>query len=104
MGMQKIRLSKDQLLSEANRVSKLREDYDNIINQLGSIIRSMSANDTWQGRSQQAMETKYDEMQTSFRQFSEMMEEYCTDMRRVANEMEDEDADLARFIESRFFI
>ena len=104
MGMQKIRLSKDQLLSEASRVSKLREDYDNIIIQLGSIIRSMGTDDTWQGRSQQAMEAKYDEMQTSFRQFSEMMEEYCTDMRRVANEMEDEDADLARFIESRFFI
>lgn len=99
----RIQISPEELLTEATRVANLREEYDSIISQLGSIIQSLGGN-AWMGKSQTSMAQKYDNMRPAFQQFSQLLEEYYTDMRRVATEMEETDNETAQVIRSRAFM
>ena len=45
-----IELTKEELLAEAKRVTDLREQYDSLTNQLGSIIHGLGGG-AWKGQS-----------------------------------------------------
>ncbi len=97
-----IELTKEELLAEAKRVTDLREQYDSLTNQLGSIIHGLGGG-AWKGQSQQAMENRYEEMRPMFQRFSEQLQQYYTDMQKVAEEMTAEDGSVAQKIRSRIF-
>lgn len=97
-----IELTKDELLAQAKRVAELREEYDTLTTQLGGIIKGLGGG-AWKGLSQQAMENRYEEMRPLFQRFSEQLEQYYTDMNKVAEEMSAEDTSIAQKIRSRTF-
>lgn len=97
-----IELTKSELLAEAKRVTDLREQYDAVITQLGAIIRGLGEG-SWKGQSQQAMENRYNEMHPRFQLFSEQLQQYYTDMQKVAEEMTAEDGAVAQKIRNCSF-
>ena len=88
-----IQVTPDLLRAKATEVRSLRNDHDQAMARLKTLVHSL--NEIWKGSAQDAFVAKFDGMQSTFTNFSEMLETYAKDMERSAKTIEDADITAA---------
>lgn len=87
--MAQILVNPDTLRAKASDVRNYRNQHDEIITRLKALVSGL--NETWQGNAQTAFVSSFEGMQSTFTQFSELLEDYAKTMESFANKMETED-------------
>ena len=93
-----IQVTPEQLRSDAGTVRQYKAEHDDVMAKLGTLILGLS--DSWKGEAQDAFVAKYNEMQPTFKNFSEMLEGYAKLMDTSAQELESTDQSLRGAINS----
>lgn len=93
-----IQVTPELLNSKANELRALKASHDEAMTKMRSLI--MGLNEIWKGDAQNAYVQKYESMQSTFNQFSEMLEGYAKLMNNTAAKMGETDAALASNIQS----
>lgn len=96
--MATIQITPELLHSKASEVRTLKEDHDQTMQKLTTLVHGLS--DQWKGDAQTAYVSKYDEMQSTFTNFSNLLEGYAKLMDTSADEMFGKDQDLKSTINS----
>ena len=89
-----IQVTPELLATKATEVRSLKSTHDETMAQLRSLV--LGLNENWKGAAQDAFVAKFESMQSSFRSFSEMLEDYARLMDTAARELESTDASLAQ--------
>ena len=87
-----IQVTPDLLSGKASEVRNLKQAHDDNMSKMNTLI--MSLNEIWKGEAQDALVAKYQSMQNTFQQFSQMLEDYALLMETSANKMQETDVDL----------
>lgn len=84
-----IQVTPELLRSKATDVRNLRAEHDEVMTRLSTLIHAL--NEEWKGAAQDALVAKYDGMQTTFSNFSELLEQFATLMDASATNLENAD-------------
>ena len=95
-----IQVTPELLNGKANELRTLRAQHDEAMSKMRTLI--LGLNEIWKGDAQTAFVTKYEGMQSTFTNFSQMLEEYAKLMDISAKELGDTDARLRTTIDSGF--
>lgn len=87
-----IQVTPEMLRSKASSVRSYKSQHDETMAKLKNLIRGL--NEIWKGDAQQAFISKYEGMQPTFKDFSEMLEGYAKLMDIAAKELEATDQSL----------
>lgn len=87
--MAQIVANPETLRAKAADVRGYRSQHDEVIARLKTLVSGL--NETWQGNAQTAFVSKFEGMQSTFTQFSELLEGYAKDIEGFANRIEAED-------------
>ena len=87
--MAQILVNPETLRAKASDVRSYRSQHDEVINRLKQLVAGL--NETWQGNAQTAFVSSFEGMQSTFTQFSELLEDYAKTMENFANRMEEQD-------------
>jgi len=87
--MTQVFVAPDTLRGRATDVRNYKRQHEEVIKKLTTLVNSL--NQTWQGDAQDALVSKFESMQSTFVQFSRMMETYARKMEDYANTMEEAD-------------
>ena len=90
--MAMIQITPELLQSKAAEVRSLKSNHDDTMQKLNNLIHAL--NDQFKGEAHDAFVAKFDSMQSSFKNFSEMLEEYAKMMDTAAREFETVDTTL----------
>lgn len=90
--MAMIQVSPDLLNSKANELRALKGQHDEAMTKMRSLI--MGLNEVWKGDAQDAFVAKYESMQSTFTNFSEMLEDYAKLMDTAAQKLQETDQSL----------
>jgi len=93
-----IQVTPDLLTSRANDVRKYKAEHEQTMQRLGQLI--MGLNETWKGSAQDAFVAKYQSMQSTFKNFSEMLEGYAKLMDTASRELRNTDQTLKGTMQS----
>lgn len=88
-----IQVTPDLLTGKATELRGLRSQHDENMAKMRTLI--MGLNDIWKGDAQTAFVNKYEGMQSTFTQFSQMIEDYAKLMETAANKLQETDTSLA---------
>lgn len=94
--MATIVLTPELLKGKASELRALKSEHDQTMNKMNSLI--MGLNDIWKGGAQDAYVAKYQGMQSTFTNFSEMLEGYAKLMDIAAERMDAADKEIASTI------
>ena len=95
-----IQVTPEVLMSKATEVRSYRAQHDETINRLRTLV--LSLNETWKGEAQDAFVAKFESMQSTFLNFSEMLESYAKLMDTAARELQTTDQTLKATMQSSF--
>ena len=95
-----IQVTPEVLTSKATEVRTLKSTHDDTMAKLRSLI--LSLNENWKGEAQDAFVSKFESMQSSFTNFSEMLESYAKLMDTAARELQNTDQTLKSTMQSSF--
>ena len=70
-----IQVTPDLLNSKANDLRTLKGQHDEAMSKMRTLI--MGLNEVWKGDAQDAFVAKYESMQSTFNNFSQMLEDYA---------------------------
>ncbi len=87
-----IQVTPELLSGKASEVRTLKQNHDETMRQLNNLI--MALNENWKGEAQDAFVAKYQSMQSTFTNFSEMLEGYAKLMDTAARELQNTDQAL----------
>lgn len=87
-----IQVTPETLRSKAANVRSYKSQHDDVMAKIKNLV--MSLNEVWKGEAQAAFVSKYEGMQPTFTNFSEMLEGYAKLMDTAANELESTDQSL----------
>lgn len=87
-----IQVTPETLRSKAGNVRSYRAEHDETMAKLKNLIYGL--NEIWKGDAQTAFLAKYESMQPTFENFSELLEGYAKLMDTAANELEATDQSL----------
>lgn len=87
-----IQVTPETLRSKATDVRNYRSQHDDTMVRLKNLIYAL--NEIWKGEAQNAFISKYESMQSTFTNFSELLEGYAKLMDTAANELEATDQSL----------
>lgn len=90
-----IKIDAETMRSNAATLRNLRGTHDENINAIGNLIRNMCNTDVFTGEAANAYLNRYDSMQATFQNFSQLLEEFATDLDSVASNFTDTDTTLA---------
>ena len=93
-----IQVTPDLLNSKANELRGYKDQHDDAMTKMRSLI--MGLNDVWKGDAQDAFVAKYESMQSTFTNFSQMLEDYAKLMNTAANRMQETDQSLSSTMSS----
>lgn len=93
-----IQVTPETLRSKANDVRNYRTEHDDVMQKLKNLIYAL--NEIWKGEAQNAFLEKYESMQPTFTNFSELLEGYAKLMDTAANELETTDQSLKSTMEN----
>jgi len=93
-----IQVSPELLRSKASEIRTLKAQHDEAMAKMKTLIYSL--NEQWKGEAQTAFVQKFDSMQGTFTNFSELIEGYARMMDTTANSMTEVDANLTNTINS----
>lgn len=89
-----IQVTPELLRGEAKKIRAIRDNHDTEMKNLAKLISSLE--NIWKGKSQNAYYNKFEEAQGTFRNFSEMLQEFAQLMEYSASSMEAKDEELAQ--------
>lgn len=87
-----IQVTPEVLRSKAGNVRSYKSQHDETMAKLKNLIYGL--NEIWKGDAQQAFLAKYESMQSTFTNFSQLLESYAKLMDTAANELEATDQSL----------
>ena len=87
-----IQVTQETLRSKAADVRSYKSEHDEVMARLKNLIYAL--NEVWKGDAQDAFLAKYESMQSTFTNFSELLEGYSRLMDTAANELESTDQSL----------
>ena len=87
-----IQITPEALRGKAGEVRSYKGEHDEVIQRLRTLVNGLS--ETWKGDAQTAFVDKFESIQASFTNFSEMLEGYAKLMDTAATEMENADQSL----------
>lgn len=93
-----IQVTPEELRDRAKDIRRYREQNDEVINQLGILIRHL--NDVWVGEAQRAYEARFNSVEVKFREFSHQIEAYTRMMEMTADGLEQTDIRISSAINS----
>ena len=96
--MATIQVTPDMLSAKANELRSLKANHDDAMTKMRTLITSL--NEIWKGEAQTAYINKYESMQPTFNNFSEMIEGYARLMDTAVATMQEQDSALASQINS----
>lgn len=79
-------VNSDTLRAKASDVRNYRNQHDEIIARLKALVSGLD--EIWKGNAQTAFVSNFEGMQSTFNQFSELLESYAKDMEDFANKMD----------------
>lgn len=88
-----IQVTPDLLNAKATELRGLKSQHDEAMSKMRSLI--MGLNEVWKGDAQDAYVAKYESMQGTFNQFSEMLEGYAALMNTAAQALQETDQGLS---------
>ncbi len=93
-----IQVTPEVLTSKASEVRSLKSTHDETMSKLRSLV--LALNETWKGEAQDAFVAKFESMQSTFTNFSEMLEGYAKLMDTAARELQNTDQALKSTMQS----
>lgn len=87
-----IQVTPDLLNGKATELRTLRSQHDEAMSKMRTLI--MGLNEVWKGDAQDAFVAKYESMQSTFTNFSQMLEEYAKLMNTAAQKLQETDVSL----------
>lgn len=87
-----IQVTPDLLNGKANDLRALKGQHDEAMSKMRTLI--MGLNEVWKGDAQDAFVAKYESMQSTFTNFSQMLEEYAKLMDTAAQKLQETDTAL----------
>lgn len=93
-----IQVTPELLKSKANNVRDYKAQHDDTMAKLKNLIYGL--NEIWKGSAQDAFISKYESMQSTFQNFSELLEGYAKLMDVTANGLEEKDQSLKSTIDN----
>ncbi len=87
-----IQVTPETLRSKASDVRSYKSQHDEVMAKVKNLVYAL--NEVWKGEAQDAFLTKFESMQPTFTNFSEMLEGYAKLMDTAANELETTDQAL----------
>ena len=87
-----IQVTPDLLNGKANELRGLKGQHDEAMTKMRTLI--MGLNEVWKGDAQDAFVAKYESMQSTFNNFSQMLEEYAKLMNTAAQKLQETDTAL----------
>ena len=94
--MPMIQVTPELLEGKAGEVRSLKAEHDEVIARMKSLVHSLD--EQWKGEAQAAFVAKFDSMQTTFSNFSEMLENYAAMMDTSAKTLRETDEQLKAII------
>lgn len=95
-----IQVTPEVLRGKANDVRTYKSEHDEVMAKLKNLVYAL--NEVWKGEAQDAFVAKYESMQSTFNEFSVLIENYAKAMDASANQLEQTDAELKRSINNSF--
>lgn len=93
-----IQVTPELLQGKATEVRSLKSNHDETMAKLKNLI--MALNEQWKGEAQDAFVAKFESMQSTFTNFSEMLEGYAKLMDTAAREIQSTDQSLKGTMQS----
>ncbi len=90
--MAMIQVTPETLRSKASDVRSYKSQHDEVMAKVKNLVYAL--NEVWKGEAQDAFLAKFESMQPTFTNFSEMLEGYAKLMDTAANELESTDQAL----------
>ena len=87
-----IQVTPDLLNGKANDLRALKSQHDEAMSKMRTLIQGL--NEVWKGDAQDAFLAKYESMQSTFTNFSQMLEEYAKLMNTAAQKLQETDQSL----------
>ena len=87
-----IQVTPDLLQGKATELRALRSEHDDTMSRMRTLITGL--NEIWKGNAQDAFLAKYESMQSTFTNFSQMLEDYAKLMDTAATQLQDTDQTL----------
>ena len=87
-----IQVTPDLLTGKANELRGYKDQHDEAMNKMRTLI--MGLNEVWKGDAQDAFVAKYESMQSTFNNFSQMLEDYAKLMDTAAVKLQETDQGL----------
>ena len=84
-----IQVTPDLLTGKANELRGYKGQHDEAMSKMRTLV--MGLNEIWKGEAQDAFVAKYESMQSTFNNFSQMLEDYARLMDMTAAKMQDAD-------------
>lgn len=96
--MSLIQITPENIKDQANNVRKYKTEQENTMNRLRKIVYSLS--DSWRGDAQEAFVIKFQSMESVYKKFSSVLEQYAALMDKAANEMQATDHSIKSMIQN----
>lgn len=87
-----IQVTPDLLTGKANELRGYKDQHDEAMSKMRTLI--MGLNEVWKGDAQDAFVAKYESMQSTFNNFSQMLEDYAKLMDTAAAKLQETDQSL----------
>lgn len=87
-----IQVTPDLLTGKANELRGYKSQHDEAMTKMRTLI--MGLNEVWKGDAQDAFVAKYESMQSTFNNFSQMLEDYAKLMDTAAQKLQETDQGL----------
>ena len=93
-----IQVTPDLLNGKATELRGIKDEHDQAMARMRTLI--LGLNEIWKGDAQDAFVARYESMQTTFQNFSQMIEDYAQLMNTTAQNMQETDQQTASTISS----
>lgn len=87
-----IQVTPELLEAKATEVRNLKSEHDDVMTRMTNLVHALD--EIWKGEAQSAFVNKYDSMQSTFTNFSELLESYASLMDTSANTLREADESL----------
>ena len=93
-----IQVTPDLLNGKANELRGYKDQHDDAMAKMRTLIYGL--NEVWKGDAQDAFLAKYESMQSTFTNFSQMLEDYAKLMNSAAQRLQETDQSLSSTMNS----
>lgn len=96
--MSYIQITPETLHSQASTIRKYKESHVQTMARIRNLVLSLSSD--WKGDAQNAFVAKFQSMDSTYKKFTGVLDEYAKLMDKAANEMQNTDQNLKNMIQN----